>query len=92
VALVDADAGGIMLADQRGGLEVMAASSHAAELVELFEVHQQEGPCLDAFRSGRAVTKADVSEMQSAWPAFTPRLRQPDSLRPKPSRCGCAAT
>jgi hypothetical protein len=44
VALVDADAAGIMLADQRGGLEVMAASSSAAQLVELFELQQQEGP------------------------------------------------
>jgi hypothetical protein len=28
VALLDADAGGIMLADRTGGLEVLAASSH----------------------------------------------------------------
>ncbi len=76
VALVDADAAGIMLADQRGGLEVMAASSHAAELVELFEIQQQEGPCLEAFRTGQAVTRADVAEMQEAWPKFTPRLAQ----------------
>ncbi len=38
VALLDADAGGIMLADQRGGLEVLAASSHEVRLVELFEL------------------------------------------------------
>lgn len=74
VELVDADAGGIMLADQRGGLEVMAASSHAAELVELFELQQDEGPCLEAFRSGQAVAKADVAEMTASWPTFTPML------------------
>ena len=74
VELVDADAGGIMLADQRGGLEVMAASSHAAQLVELFELQQDEGPCLDAFRSGQAVARADVAEMTASWPTFTPRL------------------
>ena len=74
VALVDADAGGIMLADQRGGLEVMVASSHAAQLVELFELQQQEGPCLEAFRTGQPVTKIDVAEMQAAWPTFTPQL------------------
>jgi GAF domain-containing protein len=76
VALVDADASGIMLADQRGGLEVMAASSHAAQLVELFELQHQEGPCLEAFRSGQPVSKVDVGEMQAAWPTFTPRLTQ----------------
>jgi transcriptional regulator with GAF, ATPase, and Fis domain len=74
VDLVDADAGGIMLADQRGGLEVMAASSHASRLVELFELQHDEGPCLDAFRSGRSVTRVDEAEMAAAWPVFTPRL------------------
>lgn len=76
VALVDADAAGIMLADQRGGLEVLAASSHAAQLVELFELQQQEGPCLEAFRTGQAVSKVDVADMQAAWPTFTARLAQ----------------
>ena len=74
VALVGADAAGIMLADQRGRLEVMAASSHAAQLVELFELQQQEGPCLEAFRSGQPVSKAGVADMHVAWPTFTPHL------------------
>lgn len=76
VALVDADAAGIMLADGRGGLEVMAASSHAAQLVELFELQEEEGPCLEAFSTGQVVTKVDIDEMQAAWPTFTPRLAQ----------------
>jgi transcriptional regulator with GAF, ATPase, and Fis domain len=76
VALVDADAGGIMLADQRGGLEVLAASSHATWLLELFELQHDEGPCLDAFRSGQAVSKADEVAMRASWPSFTPRLAQ----------------
>jgi GAF domain-containing protein len=76
VELLDADAGGIMLADRRGGLEVMAASSHEVRLVELFELQNDEGPCLEAFRSGDAVIKADPAEMLAAWPRFTPRLEQ----------------
>ena len=76
VGLVDADAGGIMLADQRGGLEVLAASSHAAQVVELFELQAEEGPCLEAFRSGESVTKVDVADMHASWPTFTPRLVQ----------------
>jgi GAF domain-containing protein len=74
VELVHADAGGIMLADQRGGLQVMAASSHAVRLVEVFELQHSEGPCLDAFRSGEAVTRDDPAAMRAAWPRFTPRL------------------
>lgn len=76
VALLDADAGGIMLADQRGGLEVLAASSHEVRLVELFELQSHEGPCVEAFRTGKAVTRADLAEMRASWPLFTARLEQ----------------
>jgi GAF domain-containing protein len=75
VTLLDADAGGVMLADQRGGLEVLAASSHEVRLVELFELQNDEGPCLEAFRTGQAVTRADLTDMTHSWPVFTPRLR-----------------
>jgi transcriptional regulator with GAF, ATPase, and Fis domain len=74
VALLDADAGGIMLADERGGLEVLAASSHEVQLVELFELQQDEGPCLDAFHTGQPVTRENPAAMRESWPAFTPRL------------------
>ncbi len=76
VTLVGAQAGGIMLSDQRGGLEVLASSSHATRLVELFEVQNDEGPCLDAFRTGRAVTRDSPAEMRASWPGFTPRLAE----------------
>ena len=76
VALVDADAGGIMLADQHGKLEVLAASTPATRLVELFELQHDEGPCLDAFRSGQSVSRVDAAAMHAAWPSFTPRLAQ----------------
>lgn len=74
VALVDADAGGIMPADQRGGPEVMASSTHDTRLVELFELQHDEGPCLDAFRFGQPVTPTDQAAMRAAWPTFTARL------------------
>jgi GAF domain-containing protein len=76
VLLLDADAGGIMLADPRGGLEVVAASSHEVRLVELFELRSDEGPCLEAFQTGAAVTKIDPDDMRRAWPRFTQRLQE----------------
>jgi GAF domain-containing protein len=74
VALLHADAGGIMLADERGVLKVLAASSHEVRLVELFELQHDEGPCLEAFHSGESVTRTDLEAMRRSWPAFTPRL------------------
>jgi hypothetical protein len=57
VELLDVDAAGIMLADQRGGLRVMASSAEEARLLELYELQNNEGSCLDCFRSGRAVAR-----------------------------------
>lgn len=74
VALLAVDAGGIMLSDPRGELQVLAASSHAAQVIELFEVQNDEGPCLDAFRTGTAVYRPDLVSTRASWPRFTPRM------------------
>ena len=76
VELLDVDAAGIMLADQRGGLRVMASSAEEARLLELYELQNNEGPCLDCFRSGRPVARDDVPTMRASWPAFTQELQQ----------------
>lgn len=76
VELLDADAVGIMLADQRGGLHPVASSSEEARLIELFEAQNQEGPCLDCFRTGQPVSLAGLDEMRVAWPTFTGRLQE----------------
>jgi hypothetical protein len=76
VQLLDVDAAGIMLGDPHGGLHVMASSTEEARLLELYELQNNEGPCLDCFRSGRPVARADLLAMHSAWPAFTLRLEQ----------------
>lgn len=76
VELLDADAAGIMLADAHGGLHVMASSAEEARLLELYELQNNEGPCLDCYRSGRPVAPDGLPEMISSWPAFTQELRQ----------------
>ncbi|TCO62196.1 GAF and ANTAR domain-containing protein [Actinocrispum wychmicini] len=76
VELLDADAAGIMLADPQGDLHVMASSAEEARLLELYELQNNEGPCLDCFRSGRPVAQDDLSAMRTVWPTFTQRLQQ----------------
>lgn len=70
VELLDADAAGIMLADREGGLHVMASSAEEARLLELYELQNNEGPCLDCFRTGRAVAGDDLPAMRESWPLF----------------------
>lgn len=44
--LVGASAVGILLADREGHLRFMAASDEDAKVVEIFQIHNDEGPCL----------------------------------------------
>lgn len=71
--LVDTAAAGLLLADHRGHLQFMAASTEEARLLELFQVQNEEGPCQDAFRSGEPVVNADLDAAGERWPLFAPR-------------------
>jgi transcriptional regulator with GAF, ATPase, and Fis domain len=70
VRLLAASAAGVMLADPRGELRVAAASSEEAELLELFQLQNDQGPCLECFRTGRPVTASDLTDQASRWPRF----------------------
>src|SRR6266853_355494 len=72
VQLLDVSAAGLLLADPRGELRVVAASSEAARLLELFQLQNDQGPCLECFRSGRPVAAADLAAAASRWPRFAP--------------------
>ena len=71
VALLAASAAGVVLADPRGELRVAAASSEAAGLIELFQIQNDQGPCLDCFRTGQPVTAADLTSEDQRWPRFS---------------------
>jgi transcriptional regulator with GAF, ATPase, and Fis domain len=70
VDLLGTAAAGIMLSDQRGNLRVMASSTEQARLVELFELQNDEGPCLDSFRMSQPVELTRLGEAEDRWPRF----------------------
>jgi transcriptional regulator with GAF, ATPase, and Fis domain len=72
VQLLDVDAAGLMLADQRGSLQVIASSSEQARLVELFQLQHDQGPCLECYQTGRPVYEADMAAAMQRWPVFAP--------------------
>src|SRR5260221_13161916 len=72
VQLLDVSAAGLLLADPRGELRVVAASSEAARLLELFQLQNDQGPCLDCFRSGQPVEVANLAAEAERWPGFPP--------------------
>ncbi|HZB20271.1 MAG TPA: GAF and ANTAR domain-containing protein [Blastococcus sp.] len=75
VELVDTDAAGLMLDDQRGNLQVVAYTDESARLLELFELQKAEGPCLDCFASGQPITNVDLGDAATRWPVFAEAAR-----------------
>ena len=75
VQLLDVSAAGLLLADPRGELRVVAASSEAARLLELFQLQNDQGPCLDCFRAAQPVAAPDLAAAASRWPRFAPATR-----------------
>jgi GAF domain-containing protein len=71
VSLLGASAAGVMLASPSGSLGLVASSSEAMRLLELFELQAQEGPCLDAFRTGERIEHEILVAGSGPWPAFT---------------------
>src|ERR1700757_4918842 len=70
VRLLAVSAAGVVLADPRGELRVAAASSEEAGLLELFQLQNDQGPCLECFRTGRPVTAAGLAGPAPRWPRF----------------------
>jgi GAF domain-containing protein len=75
VRLLDVSAAGVMLASPAGHLGLAASSSEAMRLLELFELQAQEGPCLDAFHTGKPTGHEDLAAESGRWPSFSATAR-----------------
>ena len=71
--LSNAVSAGLLLSDSHGRLQYMAASRESVKLLELFQLQNEEGPCLDCFRSGVPVVNTNLDRAADTWPLFAPR-------------------
>ena len=84
-----AETAGVMLADTRGGLRLLASSEERMRVLEVFELQSQQGPCLDAFRT-RQHRDGDHRRGRAALARLRPLCRA-SSVSATCARCRCSS-
>jgi GAF domain-containing protein len=72
VELLGADAAGLMLTGNGNELQLVVSSTEQAQLMELFQLQNDEGPCLDCYRTGQPVFVPRLEDAKDRWPHFAP--------------------
>jgi GAF domain-containing protein len=70
VQSVGAESGGLLALGASHELELLSATSHSTEDLELFQLELSEGPCVDAVRTAAETSAASGADMTSRWPRF----------------------
>jgi GAF domain-containing protein len=70
--LLDVEAAGFLLADPLSQLRLLAATTEQARELELFQLQADEGPCVECYTTGQAVSIADLNDETERWPRFVP--------------------
>ncbi len=88
VEILDTSAAGILLADGDGRLCAVAASSEQVHFLELFQLQNDQGPCMEAFATGQPVIYTELESAIERWPRFAPHASRAgyDSVYAMPLR------
>jgi GAF domain-containing protein len=68
--ILDTDAGGLMLVDGDGHLQLMTSTSEAADFVEVMQIDAASGPCIECFATGSTISVPNIQSTGGRWPAF----------------------
>ena len=75
VQLLDIDAAGVLLLDDRGHPIPVAATDNAAGRLDQVQARTDLGPCPESVRGCRTVSCADLEQGGDWWPDFTRTAR-----------------
>jgi len=70
VDLLEVSAAGVLLADQRGGVRLAAASSEKAALLEQFSADTLDGPSVECLHTGQPTGSVNLAAETDRWPRF----------------------
>jgi hypothetical protein len=70
---VQADAAAVLV-ECDGSMDVLAATSHRVADLEAYQAQVDEGPCVDAIRSGAVVDVAGAEAVVARWPLCGPAM------------------
>ena len=71
--VLQADAAGVLLSTDDDTLQLTAAAPEDDDVLELCEMQSQDGPCRDAFTTGKPVIQHNLAAAFDRWPDFAPR-------------------
>ncbi|MEZ0164404.1 ANTAR domain-containing protein [Kineococcus sp. LSe6-4] len=74
--LLSASAVGFLVEDSRRELQLLAATPCQTREVELLQLQLEQGPCLDAYRTGSVVSVATAADLAARWPQFAARAAE----------------
>jgi GAF domain-containing protein len=70
LALLRADSAGVLVRVGEQEIELLAATSHQANQLELYQSQLDSGPCVETIETGHVVHAAGASELTDRWPEF----------------------
>ena len=68
--VLDAAAVGLLLVDEEGVLEVVASTSERSRLLEILQLREGLGPCVECYATGAVVSVPDIRTMRPDWHLF----------------------
>jgi GAF domain-containing protein len=70
-AVLELDGAGVSL-EESGRLRFVTANDERSSNLERVQEREQDGPCIDAWRTGEVVAIPDLRRSRGRWPAYEP--------------------
>lgn len=74
VAVLGAQAAGILVLQDGASLELLSSTSHVASEIELYQAQASEGPCVDCLAGPKPVSVFGKDDLVSQWPVVGPAM------------------